>query len=457
MPDGRLFVFYYCGGTDHQGSRVDENRLMEIYPDGNPREPVPVFLEHPFTNFMTATERGGSPPSDRIEILGDAAGRPGISYARIALTNNIRSSFTATVQPASAGARISLDAAGSASTAGKITDWRWTIAGAPASGPKVDRVLARGGPVTVELTVEDDHANTHQVARRVILPPTPADLGIKQWGLVLRIDAVRFSMEGGGNAQLREDKRTSGGLSLSDWNNKGHWIEWEVGVPEADDYILVVRYATARNTIRALAVDGKPLPALRCGVAGGSNATDQWACAALSDDSGKPLPLQLSPGTHRIRLENQDGGGLSIDYLELVARAAAAPAGTTLAAGQFTGLLLGEGERRYVVPFCGRVHPSTMNPDGGFCYTTPLGTRHPGDGIPNGPPSTMRFFEDGKQLGPAHAVHVDIRNAGAGRFSHWKTALYFSASDNSDPRTNGRKYEWQIIPPSAPVENAQDR
>jgi hypothetical protein len=27
-----------------------------------------------------------------------------------------------------------------------------------------------------------------------------------------------------------------------------------------------------------------------------------------------------------------------------------------------------------------------------------------------------------------------------GRFSHWGDGLHFSASDNSDPRTNGRSY-----------------
>ena len=44
-----------------------------------------VSQQHPFTSFMTATERGGSLPSDTLDVLGEAAGRPGISYARIRL------------------------------------------------------------------------------------------------------------------------------------------------------------------------------------------------------------------------------------------------------------------------------------------------------------------------------------------------------------------------------------
>ena len=42
--------------------------------------------------------------------------------------------------------------------------------------------------------------------------------------------------------------------------------------------------------------------------------------------------------------------------------------------------------------------------------------------------------------GPAHSQEGDIRTQGAGRFSHWGTVVIFSASDNSDPNTNGHRY-----------------
>jgi hypothetical protein len=55
--------------------------------------------------------------------------------------------------------------------------------------------------------------------------------------------------------------------------------------------------------------------------------------------------------------------------------------------------------------------------------------------------SALILYEDGKPLGPARAVHAQIREHGQGRYSHWTRAtLYFSTSDNSDPRVNGRKY-----------------
>jgi hypothetical protein len=40
----------------------------------------------------------------------------------------------------------------------------------------------------------------------------------------------------------------------------------------------------------------------------------------------------------------------------------------------------------------------------------------------------------------------DIRDRGNGRFWHSKEALYFSTSDNTDPRSNGRQYSWTIGP-----------
>ncbi len=54
--------------------------------------------------------------------------------------------------------------------------------------------------------------------------------------------------------------------------------------------------------------------------------------------------------------------------------------------------------------------------------------------------SPLRLFEDGRPLGPGHALHRLIRGTGSGAYSHWQTRLIFSTSDNSDPNTNGRTY-----------------
>ena len=85
-PDGRLFVFYYCGGSDAAGKPISENRLMQIRPGGKHGEPVTVPLAHPFSSFMTATPRGGSPPSRTLEVLGNSPSEPlTMRYARLRL------------------------------------------------------------------------------------------------------------------------------------------------------------------------------------------------------------------------------------------------------------------------------------------------------------------------------------------------------------------------------------
>ena len=54
--------------------------------------------------------------------------------------------------------------------------------------------------------------------------------------------------------------------------------------------------------------------------------------------------------------------------------------------------------------------------------------------------STLALFENGKELGPPHSLHEDVVTKGKGAFSHWNGTLIFSASDNTAPRFNGRKY-----------------
>ena len=98
----------------------------------------------------------------------------------------------------------------------------------------------------------------------------------------------------------------------------------------------------------------------------------------------------------------------------------------------------------YMMALRGTISPERITHEIGLCHNYLLGEPYSGDGLDHVPPSKLRFFEDEKELGPAHAGHAEIRQNGKGRFSHWKTLLYFSTSDGSDPRTNGRKYTWWI-------------
>jgi glycosyltransferase involved in cell wall biosynthesis len=79
-----------------------------------------------------------------------------------------------------------------------------------------------------------------------------------------------------------------------------------------------------------------------------------------------------------------------------------------------------------------RVTGESVNPDNGFCYLAPLDLGQ----------ESARFglWEDDRRLGPGGCLHEEIRVQGQGRYSVWNGVLYFSSSDNTDPRTNGRTY-----------------
>ena len=91
--------------------------------------------------------------------------------------------------------------------------------------------------------------------------------------------------------------------------------------------------------------------------------------------------------------------------------------------------------KRYPIP------AKCIQAESGRCYIASMDFGEEGD-KDTGNKSGLLLFEDGKPLGPARAMHKDIREKGGGRYSHWtRDGLYMSASDNSDPRKNGRKYE----------------
>jgi hypothetical protein len=80
---------------------------------------------------------------------------------------------------------------------------------------------------------------------------------------------------------------------------------------------------------------------------------------------------------------------------------------------------------------------SGLRPEQGHCFLAQLPAHLLSD---SESASRLHLYEDERELGPPHSAHDDIRAHGAGRFSHWGPQLYFSTSDNSDPRVNGRRY-----------------
>jgi hypothetical protein len=103
-----------------------------------------------------------------------------------------------------------------------------------------------------------------------------------------------------------------------------------------------------------------------------------------------------------------------------------------------------------IPPSTNVINVSRAVKDAGFSYYVSQNFGTLADISSNPTRSVLRIFENGVELLPPHSSHSDIQNIGRGRFSHWSdgsfVALYFSASDNSNPKTNGRTYTYSITP-----------
>jgi hypothetical protein len=97
----------------------------------------------------------------------------------------------------------------------------------------------------------------------------------------------------------------------------------------------------------------------------------------------------------------------------------------------FSSLLFSKLRRRY------RGYLGNLSSFGGHCFVSPVPAHLLSDkeGF-----SKLVVFEDGYPLAKAHTAHDEIKDLGRGRYSHWGANVYFSASDSSNPLSNGRTY-----------------
>ncbi len=92
-----------------------------------------------------------------------------------------------------------------------------------------------------------------------------------------------------------------------------------------------------------------------------------------------------------------------------------------------------------------RLAPNRIIPAPDGTYATPLPFPWPlvvaADDFPTAKaPGSTELFEDGRPLGNWRIAPVDIRSDVDGRITYWRAAVYFSSSDGSDPRANGKQY-----------------
>ena len=80
--DDALYVIA-AGTSVENGQRTYGNFLAQITGSKNKPKFQRIELKHPFSNFFTNTPRGGSKPSDIIDMFGTADDNPNLRYAKI--------------------------------------------------------------------------------------------------------------------------------------------------------------------------------------------------------------------------------------------------------------------------------------------------------------------------------------------------------------------------------------
>ncbi len=81
--DDTLYVVMFVQDKNDKGETIYENRIQPIYPEAGEATSIP--LNEPFRMFFTATERGGSKPSNTLDLYGIANKSNVLRYARIKL------------------------------------------------------------------------------------------------------------------------------------------------------------------------------------------------------------------------------------------------------------------------------------------------------------------------------------------------------------------------------------
>ncbi|MBN8215489.1 MAG: hypothetical protein J0L75_02555 [Spirochaetes bacterium] len=132
---------------------------------------------------------------------------------------------------------------------------------------------------------------------------------------LILVEAEAFAKQEGGEVKIRSAQEKPGihGKCFSHWDKQGHLLEWKVKIPEAGRYLLLIRYSAASEAVRETSVDGRAVSQLFDGTGGFGAAASDWKFAMAKETS--PVAFELAAGEHTLRMVNEDGNGMNLDYL----------------------------------------------------------------------------------------------------------------------------------------------
>lgn len=109
--------------------------------------------------------------------------------------------------------------------------------------------------------------------------------------IIAAVKAVDFVGQGGGEVQFPTDRAYP---TFSHWDYSGHWLEWEIEIPQDSFYVPAVMYGTNREYAdRRLSLDGE----VKIDMLFFSTGDFQVY------DLGYFEPFEIEAGQHLIRIE----------------------------------------------------------------------------------------------------------------------------------------------------------
>lgn len=156
-------------------------------------------------------------------------------------------------------------------------------------------------------------------AQRVADDAAPAD--------AVLIEAEDFVASGGTPVKVEPGSHLDahGNACVFNFAGDGAWLEWDLQAPNAGAYDLYARVSNAEPTsFRSLSLNGVAPPGLELvafpGTGGWGHAPGEWWLVRLTGTEGLAPPLQLTAGTHRLRITGVLEKHLNFDYLLLAPR-----------------------------------------------------------------------------------------------------------------------------------------
>ncbi len=177
------------------------------------------------------------------------------------------------------------------------------------------------GDRKVRVALHDQQGNRAEQELTISVEDNP----LTALGLVVEAEKLAAQGPEGVSVMLRDDKVNTSGGAFSNWNDKGQWLQWEFDVPRPGQYQLVFRFCNgSQDAARDFQLDGT-YPDEACkkivfpNTGGWSNDANDWRHYLLKDAQGQPVLINLTAGSHTIRMTNLYGdGGCNLDYILLL-------------------------------------------------------------------------------------------------------------------------------------------